>query len=607
MSSQLTQLQPVLIKVDGASLDQKWFSRLEMVEVDLSLGAPDMVALHFSDPTLDLVDDAIFAHGKALVVSALGETGSPVELASVEVASLEPDFRGDGTDRFIVRGYSKWNRLQNGRKCKTFQSMTDSDIASQVASSSGLSASVTATSITYDYVVQWQQTDMEFLLERAERIGYEVYQDGTNLVFKPAPTSGSAVATLAYAESLIRFQPRFSITGQLNTVSVRGWDMRTKQAITGQATPAGVQGGMGKTGAAQAQTALGLNVTERVTDGSVVSADDAGKLAASIASRVNGEYFEADGECMASPSLRPGKLITVTGVGTRFSGSYRVTGVRHVWSQDGLTTHFTVLGRNGATLAQAMSAPAPRRRVDNLMVGIVTNLNDPDGLGRIKVKFPTLGAVSGDIESFWARVTVPFAGAQRGMMFYPEVNDEVLVGFEDGDPAHAVVVGALWGGTDKPPLATSALQADGKVIMHLIKTRAGHEIQIEDKQGSEKIQIKDKIGNFLLLDSANKLVHLKESNGNEVRLDGQGRSVIMKSIGAMTIEAAQALTIKGMSVAIESTGGALDVKAATNLTLSANINADLKANANLNVQANAMLGVKTSAILTIQGSLVKIN
>ncbi len=607
MSSQLTQLQPVLIKVDGANLDQKWFNRLEVVEVDLSLGAPDMVALHFSDPTLDLVDDAIFAHGKALVVSALGETGSPVELASVEVASLEPDFRGDGTDRFIVRGYSKWNRLQNGRKCKTFQSMTDSDIASQVASSAGLSASVTATSITYDYVVQWQQTDMEFLLERAERIGYEVYQDGTNLVFKPAPTSGSAVATLAYAESLIRFQPRFSITGQLNTVSVRGWDMRTKQAITGQATPAGVQGGMGKTGAAQAQTALGLNVTERVTDGSVVSADDAGKLAASIASRVNGEYFEADGECVASPSLRPGKLITVTGVGTRFSGSYRVTGVRHVWSQDGLTTHFTVLGRNGATLAQAMSAPAPRRRVDNLMVGIVTNLNDPDGLGRIKVKFPTLGAASGDIESFWARVTVPFAGAQRGMMFYPEVNDEVLVGFEDGDPAHAVVVGALWGGADKPPLATSALQADGKVIMHLIKTRAGHEIQIEDKQGSEKIQIKDKIGNFLLLDSANKLVHLKESNGNEVRLDGQGRSVLMKSIGAMTIEAAQALTIKGMSVAIESTGGALDVKAATNLTLSANMNADLKANANLNVQANAMLGVKTSAILTIQGSLVKIN
>jgi uncharacterized protein involved in type VI secretion and phage assembly len=604
--SQLVQLQPILIKVDGANLDDKWFNLLEMAEVDLTLGAPDMVALHFSDPNLELADDATFAHGKEIVVSALNDSGSPVVIATVEVASLEPDFRGDGSVHFVVRGYGKWNRLQNGRKCMTFQQMTDSDIASRLAGNAGLSASVEATSVQYEYLVQWQQTDMEFLLERAERIGYEVYQSEGNLVFKPAPTGGSSAFTFAYADNLMRFQPRFSITGQMNTVKVRGWDMKKKEAFTGEATPAGVQGGMGKTGAAQAQSALGLNVTEYVTDGSTVSAADAANVAQAIASRVNCAFFEADGECTAAPGLRPGMVITISNVGTRFSGNYRVSGVQHQWSQEGFSTRFTVLGRNGHSLAQAMNAPPVRRRIDGLMVGIVSNINDADGLGRIRVKLPTLGG-SEEIESFWARVAMPMAGPQRGMMFYPEVNDEVLVGFEDGDPAHAVVVGSLWGGRDKPPLASADLQASGKIKQRIIKTKVGHEILIEDTQGSEKIQIKDKIGAIVLLDSNSKFIHVKDSAGNEIKLDGQGNSVLVKSKGAMTIEATNALTIKAASISMQSTTGVVEVKAGTNLVLSANANADLKANANLTVQGNAMVSVKSSAMLQIQGTLVKIN
>ncbi len=608
MSSQLVQLQPVLIKVDGTNLPDMWFRQLEAVEVDLTLGAPDMVALHFFDPALDLANDAIFAHGKEVIVSAVVDN-RPVVMATVEVASLEPDFRADGTAKYVVRGYGKWNRLQNGRKCKTYQQMKDSDIASQIAQAAGLSAQVTATSIQYDYVVQWQQTDMEFLLERAERIGFEVYQDGQTLVFAPCPDSGSVALTLTYSETLIRFQPRLSITGQINKVRVIGWDSKTKAIVAGEATPSGVQGGMGQTGAAAATAALSRTVQENVTDGSVASAADATGIAAAIASRVNGEFFEAEGECVAAPSLRPGMIVKIANVGTRFSGDYRVTGVNQFWSQDGLITRFTVLGRTGASLANALYAPPPRRRIDSLMVGVVSNLNDPDQYGRVRVKFPTLGTATAgeEIESFWARVAAPFAGAQRGMMFYPEIGDEVLVGFEDGDPAHAVIVGALWNGTEKPPLSQSNLHDNGTLKQRMIKTRAGHEILIEDTAGSEKIQIKDKIGAFVLLDSANKLIHLKDSAGNEVMLDGQGRSVIMKSVGAMTIEAAQALTIKGMSVTMQSTSGVVEVKAATNLVLIATANADLKANANVTVQGNAMVSVKSSAMLQIQGSLVKIN
>ncbi len=443
MSSQLVQLQPVYIKVDGADLPDQWFDLLEMVEVDLTLGAPDMVTLSFSDSHFILVDDALFAHGKKIEVSAKDGNGTASVMATVEVASLEPDFRADGSARFVVRGYGKWNRLQNGRKCKTFQDMKDSDIASSIAGAAGLTSDVTATTVVYKYLVQWQQTDMEFLLERAERIGFEVYQEAEKLVFKPAPTTMTEAFTFAYGESLNRFQPRFSVAGQLNTIKVFSWDAATKDAVAGEASPAGVQGGMGKTGAAEAQSAFGQSVTEVVTDGSVISASEANERAKAIASSINGEYFEADGACEGSPGLLPGKIIKIDNVGTRFSGKYRVTGVRHTFNQDGMSTQFTVLGRNGGTLAQAMHAPAPRRRIDGLMVGIVTNLADPDGTGRVRVKFPTLMGNTDPIESFWARVAMPMAGPQTGMMFYPEINEEVLVGFEDGDPAHAVIVGAL--------------------------------------------------------------------------------------------------------------------------------------------------------------------
>lgn len=185
------------------------------------------------------------------------------------------------------------------------------------------------------------------------------------------------------------------------------------------------------------------------------------------------------------------------------------------------------------------------------------------------------------------------------MMFYPEINDEVLVGFEDGDPAHPVIVGALWNGTDKPPLATSDLQTDGKIKQRIIKTKVGHIILIEDTSGSEKIKITDKSGAFFLMDSANKQMHMKDSAGNEVKLDGNGRSVLVKSAGEMTIEAAQALTIKGLSVSVKSTGGAMELNSATTLAVSATASAEIK--------ANAMMTVKSSAVLTIQGTLVKIN
>ncbi|MEA2176331.1 MAG: hypothetical protein QOD00_3923, partial [Blastocatellia bacterium] len=124
-------------------------------------------------------------------------------------------------------------------------------------------------------------------------------------------------------------------------------------------------------------------------------------------------------------------------------------------------------------------------RIGGVVVGIVTNNQDPDEMGRVKVKFPWL---SDEDESNWARVATPMAGKERGLYLLPEVEDEVLVAFENGDMRFPYVLGSLWNGKDTPP----AKNDDGKNNVRVLKSRSGHVIRLTDEDGKEKIEIIDK-------------------------------------------------------------------------------------------------------------------
>lgn len=123
--------------------------------------------------------------------------------------------------------------------------------------------------------------------------------------------------------------------------------------------------------------------------------------------------------------------------------------------------------------------------MQGVVIGIVTNNKDEEQLGRVKVKFPWLS--DGD-EGYWARIATPMAGKGRGIYFLPEVNDEVLVVFEHGDVRFPYIIGSLWNGQDAPP----ANNDDGKNDIRMIRSRSGHTIRLNDKNGEESIEIIDK-------------------------------------------------------------------------------------------------------------------
>lgn len=184
-----------------------------------------------------------------------------------------------------------------------------------------------------------------------------------------------------------------------------------------------------------------------------------------------------------------------------------------------------------------------------VVIGLVTNNKDEENLGRVKVKFPWL---SEEDESQWARVATPMAGKDRGALFLPEVDDEVLIAFEHGDMRRPYVLGALWNGVDTLP---KEFGNDGKNNLRLIKSRSGHLIKLDDTDGGEKIELIDKSGkNSIVVDTkentititTDKDILLKAPKG-KISLDA--KEIELKSSAAVKVEAGSEMTLKASATA----------------------------------------------------------
>lgn len=187
---------------------------------------------------------------------------------------------------------------------------------------------------------------------------------------------------------------------------------------------------------------------------------------------------------------------------------------------------------------------------NGIAIGIVSNLEDPDGLGRVQLKYPHLD----DQDSQWARLAMPMAGPDRGTFFRPEVDDEVLVAFEHGDVRRPYIVGSLWSSEDKPPADDGQPKENN---WRFIKSRSGHIIKFNDTDGAETIEIIDKNEEHqIIIDSANKKIQIICKSG-DIELSAtsgkvavEASEVEIKASGSMTLEAGGEMTIKGSMVNI---------------------------------------------------------
>ena len=187
--------------------------------------------------------------------------------------------------------------------------------------------------------------------------------------------------------------------------------------------------------------------------------------------------------------------------------------------------------------------------VSHLVIGVVSELH-ASIMGRVRVKFPHLD----ETESDWCSVVAPMGGPERGFVMLPEVGDNVLVGFEHGDPLRGFILGSIWNQTQKIP------PGDGKATdnnLRFIRSRSGHVVRLDDTKGKEKIEIIDKTAQqSIVIDSAANTITVATENGNvsvtakSGKVDVQATNITIKSTGTISIEASGALTLKGATVNI---------------------------------------------------------
>jgi uncharacterized protein involved in type VI secretion and phage assembly len=178
-----------------------------------------------------------------------------------------------------------------------------------------------------------------------------------------------------------------------------------------------------------------------------------------------------------------------------------------------------------------------RTKVHDVTVGIVTDIKDPVGLGRVKIRLPWLPD-SGDSEyQSWARVATLMAGSNRGTWFVPDIDDEVLVAFEHGDPRFPYVLGGLWNGKDKPPLS---MDGGGNNYKKQICSRNGVKVTLDDTDGQETLTLETPGGQKLTLKDGPGSATLEDSNGNSIKLESAG----------ITITASAKVTVNASTVSV---------------------------------------------------------
>lgn len=463
------------------------------------------------------------------------------KLFSGEITSIESHFY-ESQAPITIRAYDVSHRLHRGRYNRSFQNMTDSGIVRKIAAEMGIVVgNIGNSGAPHEYLFQENQTNMEFLRERAFRLGFELYVKDKKLNFCRPKSQGKL--NLIWLEDIGSFHVRVNSAEQVDSVEVRGWDYQTKKAIVAEVKKEIVLT-KNKNGSCKKVTKKFRSIPKvTVVDRPVFSKKEADRIAQGLYDRLAGQYVCADATGQGNPNIQVGKVITLSNMG-KYDGQYYITETRHLCDERVYTTSFTIRGLKSGNLLELLSPSRSLKPAQTLLVGKVTNNNDPKKWGRVKVKLPTLTEAH---ESNWARVVGVGAGKNRGFDCLPEVNDEVLVGFEHGDIHRPYIIGGVWNGVDSPPeLVTNNSVVRNKVRLRTIKTRTGHIFQFveEDKGRSTKgVYLKTAKGHQINLNDSQGKIEIKTKKGHKIVLNDKDSTISIESTGNLKINAKKDIDI----------------------------------------------------------------
>ncbi|MEU5346313.1 MULTISPECIES: VgrG-related protein [unclassified Streptomyces] len=581
----------IQVTIDGKPLPDDYAPMLVDGWVDQGAGVPAAFRLTFRDQDREVLAKLGIRFGSKVVLTPIADgQGAADPLLTGEVTGLEADYDGTGTFT-VVRGYDAGHRLVRRRRVAAYKNQSAADIARKLAKEDGLQlGSIGATKTVYEFISQANVTDWDFLSRLADENGVvmSVNAKGKFEFAKPKPASGApAVGTdgdkspfvLQARRDILRLRAAVTAADQVGKVQARGWDITTKKKLTSMSLATKNPGV--SIGTAPGEAAKKFKTSTLVETGTPYDKQAEVKFAAeSLSDDVTSSFAELEVAVRGNPKLRPGVPVTLSDVGEPFQGKYTATSVRHVFG-DGqhYESWVTFSGRQWRSLYGLASGggSAAEPRMPGVANAIVTNVQDPDKQGRVKLQFPWL---DDQYESDWTRVT-QLGGKGGGGIFPLDVDDEVLVAFDRGALDHPFVIGGLYNGKDEPTPVTDVPLHDGlrkKAIRHTLSDRQGNRVDLLSQTTGARNQ------GVRVASGDGRLTINLDRTKTEITVDSKGtvsitgsRSVSVEAGTDLTLSARRRLTIKsggllniqGRNVNVKSLGGAVAVDAVGALSLKA--------------------------------------
>ncbi|MGS2739391.1 type VI secretion system tip protein VgrG [Sinomicrobium sp. M5D2P17] len=477
------------------------------------------------------------------------------------------------TSLLVIECRDEAVKLTVGRKSKYFYDAKDSDIFEEIISSYALENEVEATKYTHRELVQYNASDWDFVVSRAQANGKLCFADDGKLVVKKPDLDTEEVETVTFGTTMLDFDAEIDARNQFNKISSYGWNPADQELLEIEADNPDVSlnGNLSPDDLSQviALENMELRHGGGVSDVELQDWADARSLFQRLA-RVRGRV-----KFQGIPSVKPGTILKLEGVGDRFNGKAYITGIQHHISEGNWTVD-AQFGLNPQWFSETYDIHSPSASgllpaIKGLQVGVVSQLqDDPDGEDRVLVKFPI---VNNKEQGIWCRVSSLDAGEDRGAFFRPEIGDEVITGFINEDPNDAIVLGMLHSSAKPAPITASDDNHEKGFI-----TRSKMKVLFDDDKKS--IRIETPGGKSITLDEDAGVIRMEDENSNIITMDSSGIS--MESPGDIQLKATGDVNIEGTNI-------------------------NMKANAQYKAEGSAGAEMSSSALAVLKGGIVQIN
>jgi phage baseplate assembly protein gpV/phage protein D len=501
VSPQALQIAPgIAVRIDGTALADRFAARIEGLLVQQQLSMPTLCELTFAVSAGDHAEEVPIWPGASLRIDLQGEL---LPLFTGQVTAVEFVYQPSVGHEVRVRAYDALHALRKRQPIRAHVQVTLEALARELVADLGLSVQTENEGPSWTRLIQHAQSDLDLLTDVAARCGVHLTLRGTTLHLVTLEGIGEPVP-LRVGESLLEARIEVNTDPACRSVNALAWD--PSRVVTFQATAARARAGRGDLSEA-APDRLGAPGQRTLAD-EIATADDQVTAAAQaeLDARVAREIV-LRGLASGDQRLMPGARVALSGVSTPFPGGYVLTRAFHLIDRE----------RGYVTEISSEPPPArPRARGAIAAFGIVTRIDDPEALGRVRVKLPTYG----NLETEWMGVLTPGAGTGKGLVTMPDVGDQVLVLSVQGDPVSGVVLGGLYG-LGAPP--DSGLE-EGVIARYTLVTPGRQRVQLDDAR--RILRVENSEGSFVELSPDGVTLHaaadlLIEAPGRRVVIQGQ--------------------------------------------------------------------------------------